>query len=122
MTASKASIAATELSLLRLLLEHLAAIGPGDHSTASAVWSESAGNLADMAGYRWADEEHRVVFESLRQMQRRGTASSLRQELAAEATRIGHPDVDWATYFTAPEPGANLPNLLRKLTSAAAGE
>jgi hypothetical protein len=122
MTAQKAPVAEVELAILRLLLGRLETVGRDNRSTASGGRFELAGNLADIAEYRWANEEHRVVFESIRRMQRRTSASSLRGDLAAEATRLGHPDVDWATYFASPEPGADLLDLLEKLKSAQAGK
>ena len=51
-------------------------------------------------------------------MPRPNNTTSLRQDLAAEATRMGHPDVDWDTYFAPPEPTANLSNLLQEIKSA----
>jgi hypothetical protein len=54
--------------------------------------------LSRLANYSWQDEEHRVVYESLRAALRH-PADRLREEMAAEATRMGHPDVDWELYF-----------------------
>jgi hypothetical protein len=122
MTAQKAPVAEVEWAILRLLLGRLESVGLDNQRTDSGAWFELAGNLAAIAEHRWANQEHRVVFEAIGRMQRRSSVSSLRQDLAAEATRLGHPDVDWARYFRSPEPADNLLDLLQKLKSAQAGE
>ncbi len=63
------------------------------------------GRLADalhaLRGYRWSDEENRIVYECLRGAAHK-TAAPLRKDMAAEAVRMGHPDVEWSLYFCPP--------------------
>ena len=57
--------------------------------------------LAELRIHEWRDPEHRVVYEALLRIRVRD-AATLRPELAATATRMGFPDVEWGEYF---EPG-----------------
>jgi hypothetical protein len=59
------------------------------------AWEKLAGALAD---HVWHEPEHRVVFAALRQI-RRHDPRTWREQLPAQATRMGFPDVDWATYL-----------------------
>lgn len=70
--------------------------------------------LGAIVSYVWADEEHRVVYECL-QMAQGHSRARLREEMAAEATRMGHPEVDWDVYFQLPESDVNLSELIRRL-------
>lgn len=70
--------------------------------------------LAELAGYRWKDQEHRVVYECLRILGASRTKPS-REQLAAQATRLGHPDVDWPTYLAQEDEPIDLPALMRAL-------
>jgi hypothetical protein len=56
--------------------------------------------LRDLHGYRWRDPEHRIVYEALKGV-RALQNLTLREQLPAQATRMGFPDVDWALYFAA---------------------
>lgn len=56
--------------------------------------------LAQLRTHRWQDPEHRVVFEALTLLPGR-PASELREQLPAQATRMGFPDVNWEKYFNA---------------------
>jgi hypothetical protein len=75
-------------------------------------WDHLAGRLA---GYRWLGSDHKVVFEALRAIKSRDPKTR-RDELPAQVTRMGFPDVDWKPYF---EPGdgreLNLEDLIRRL-------
>ena len=74
--------------------------------------------LRELENYRWHQPEHGVVYESLKGVARRNR-EPLREKLPAEATRMGFPDVDWASYFEAPDsPAADLPELLCELKAA----
>ena len=74
--------------------------------------------LRELENYRWHEPEHRVVYEALKVAVRRNR-EPLREQLPAEATRMGFPDVDWAAYFEAPDSAAaDLPELLRELKAA----
>jgi hypothetical protein len=75
-------------------------------------WEMLAGRLAE---YRWLDSDHKVVFEALRAIKSRDPKTR-RDELPAQATRMGFPDVDWKTYFAPDEgPGSDLEDLIRRL-------
>lgn len=54
--------------------------------------------LCNLVAHEWKDGDHRVVFNALRRSPGRDP-KSLREELPAEATRLGFPDVDWTEYF-----------------------
>jgi hypothetical protein len=72
----------------------------------------------ELEDYRWHEPEHRVVYEALKAVGGR-SGKPLREQLAAEAVRMGFPDVDWAAYFEAADPAtAGLPELLRELKAA----
>lgn len=74
--------------------------------------------LHELENHRWHEPEHRVVYEALERTGRR-SGEPLREQLAAEAVRMGFPDVDWAVYFEAPDSAAaGLPELLRELKAA----
>jgi hypothetical protein len=70
---------------------------------------------SQLAGYRWLDSDHKVVFEALRAIKSRD-ARTRRDELPAQATRMGFPDVDWKPYFEPDEErGSDLEDLIRRL-------
>jgi hypothetical protein len=52
-----------------------------------------------LAKYVWRDADHRVVFESLCGLPRDLSRGQLREQLPAQATRLGFPDVDWEKYL-----------------------
>jgi|HubBroStandDraft_6_1064221.scaffolds.fasta_scaffold2659135_1 hypothetical protein len=85
---------AEDLALLRSLITQ--ATAAGELGTIANVTLR----LAAFASRTWSDEEHRVVYQSLCAALR-GIAAPipLGQQMAAEATRLGHPDVDWSLYF-----------------------
>jgi hypothetical protein len=51
-----------------------------------------------LAAYSWRDAENRVVFESLTGLASGLTPEELREQLPAQATRMGFPDVAWENY------------------------
>lgn len=54
--------------------------------------------LRELSSYDWRDPEHRVVYEAL--LRTRGRiGGALQSEIAATATRMGFPDVEWGEYF-----------------------
>lgn len=76
--------------------------------------------LTLLTAYRWHDQEHRIIFESLALL-RSNDPEIIRTNLAASATRHGFPDIDVEVYFAR---GA-LPNqdwlaLIRSLVADAA--
>jgi hypothetical protein len=74
--------------------------------------------LHELENHRWHEPEHRTVYEAL-EGAGRCSGKPLREQLSAEAVRMGFPDVDWAAYFEAPDSvAADLPELLRELRAA----
>ncbi len=79
--------------------------------------------------YTWRDVEHGLVYAAI---QRLGPQDpkTLREQLPAQATRMGFPDIDWQAYFSAEEkpratPGADqivrqINRLIRPPRAAAA--
>jgi hypothetical protein len=65
--------------------------------------------LLGLRSYSWQDPEHRIVYEALTNVRRYEAFTAvrapenltLREQLPAQATRMGFPDVDWALYFAA---------------------
>jgi hypothetical protein len=98
-----------EIAALRELISRASRSVPSAHEPGD--FKELLGAIA---GYTWSDEEHRVVYECLRSARRRPVVP-LREEMAAEATRMGHPDVDWDLYFQPSASGTYLPELVRRL-------
>lgn len=97
-----------ELMLLRALISNA---GMSQPAAGSLSLQAVIGRLVD---YAWCNEEHAVVFRCLRSTQRvRGVP--LRHAMAAEATRMGHPDADWDSYFQEPEGPVDLNELIRRL-------
>lgn len=77
-----------------------------------------ARGVPELANYRWRDPEHQVVYEALGKIRGRD-ADSLREQLAAQATRMGFPDVDWTAYCERMETtSGELTRLLRELQAA----
>src|SRR5580658_9984700 len=60
----------------------------------AALTAIRAAILAQLRTHHWQDPEHRVVFEALTALPGR-QASDLREQLPAQATRMGFPDVNW---------------------------
>jgi hypothetical protein len=75
-------------------------------------WDHLAGRLA---GYRWLGSDHKVVFEAFRAIKSRDPETRL-DELPAQVTRMGFPDVDWKACFE-PDDGTEqkLEDLIRRL-------
>jgi hypothetical protein len=70
--------------------------------------------LAQLRTHRWQDPEHRVVFEALTLLPGR-QAKELREQLPAQATRMGFPDVNWDAYFAANADDIPLETLVAEL-------
>jgi hypothetical protein len=75
--------------------------------------------LRDLEDYRWQSAEHRIVYAAVAALQR-SRGESLVEQLAAQATRMGFPDVDWELYLKASE-GArtDVPAMIRALKAVA---
>jgi hypothetical protein len=71
-----------------------------------------------LRAHAWRNQEHRVVFEALERV-RPTEASPLREQLAAQVTRMGFPDVDWGLYFDSPYALRDIKELVRDLQELA---
>jgi hypothetical protein len=67
--------------------------------------------------YHWQEPEHATVFAAIRRVITRARAQ-WREELPAEATRMGFPDVEWTHYFAA---GARDDSVMNDLTARLVG-
>jgi hypothetical protein len=77
-----------------------------------AVWD---GVARELANHRWRAPEHQVVYQALGRI-RHDDPETVRDQLPAQTTRMGFPEVDWTGYF---EPGregeVDLAELIREL-------
>lgn len=53
--------------------------------------------LRDLRNYRWQGMDHQTIFDVLLSSGTRVVAR--RERLAAQATRMGFPDINWSDYF-----------------------
>jgi hypothetical protein len=102
-----------ESKILRALCNHpptSASPTPNDAATRAII-------LTKLLAHHWQDPEHRVVFEALTALPGR-QASALREQLPAQATRMGFPDVNWDAYFATGPAGAPIETLVTELLAA----
>jgi hypothetical protein len=77
-----------------------------------AVWDAVAQELAN---HEWRAQEHQVVYEALGRI-RHDNPKTVRDELPAQTTRMGFPEVDWTGYFESGRKGEqDLAELVREL-------
>ena len=125
--ASARATMSTELnprSLLDLesrILRALCAAPPPPGSRATHDASVRAAILAKLHAHRWQHPEHRVVFEALTLLPRLQSAT-LREQLPAQATRMGFPDVNWDQYFASGTDNAAIETLLAELLATSQEE
>lgn len=62
--------------------------------------AETGHFVRELSSYSWRDPEHATVFQAIRSLAARGR-TSWRDELPAEVTRMGFPDVEWPRYLAA---------------------
>ncbi len=106
-----------EFRILHALCTRQAAFAaPGKHYLAAR-----ANILAQLRAHRWQDPEHRVVFEALTLLPGR-QSSNLREQLPAQATRMGFPDVNWDHYFAPSDDHAPLESLVAELLGISLNE
>jgi hypothetical protein len=100
----------TVMALERRVLRALCAgVGAPDN------WNQPA---SELSGYRWQDPDHKVVFEALRAI-KSSDPKSRRDELPAQVTRMGFPDLDWNVYFDGEElPAAEIEGIIGRLKAA----
>jgi hypothetical protein len=94
------------------------------HSSTPAELSAQA--RSELQNYSWQGLDHQTIFEALLRVAS-GRGRSLREQLAAQVTRTGFPDINWDEYFgQAPAPESELKRsvieLARELKVAAARE
>src|SRR5271155_3802686 len=56
--------------------------------------------MRDLSNHVWQDAEHRVIFEAIQRLSS-SDPQLLREQLPAQTTRMGFPDVNWENYFIA---------------------
>jgi hypothetical protein len=74
--------------------------------------------IHDLRAYRWQDAENRIVYYAATKILKLGDVTAVEQ-LPAQATRMGFPDVNWELYL---RPGerteTDVMGLLRELKAA----
>lgn len=98
-----------ELTILRLMLARAESA-----ELPNAVNGGLEALVDQLLDYEWTDSEHRVVYECLR-IARRSRAVPLGTQMASVATRLGHPDVNWDSYFGQPTEHLDLVDLIERL-------
>jgi hypothetical protein len=74
--------------------------------------------MRELSNHIWQDAEHRVVFEAIQRLSS-SDPQLLREQLPAQTTRMGFPDVNWENYFTpAREADGDFDALVRELLAA----
>jgi hypothetical protein len=78
----------------------------------SAEWNRLA---SELSVHHWQDPDHQVVYQALRAIKSRDPKTR-RNEIPAQVTRMGFPDVDWNLYFDATELSTSeIEGLIRRL-------
>lgn len=103
-----ARIANLELAILSTLCAH------------TTSKSERQYAFQELAGYVWSEADRAVAYEAITRVGSHDP-KNWREELPAQTTRMGFPDLDWTVYLT-PRAGAqaSLEELVGKLKEAAA--
>ncbi len=73
--------------------------------------------LTTLRAHQWRDPEHRVVFEALESLPGR-YVKELHEQLPAQATRMGFPDVNWDDYFAPGAADSPIESLIAELLAA----
>jgi hypothetical protein len=73
--------------------------------------------LTALRTHQWQDPEHRVVFEALISLPERNP-NELREQLPAQATRMGFPDVNWDEYFALRAADSPIESLITELLTS----
>jgi hypothetical protein len=101
------TIAEIERQLLRALCSGV---------SAADDWNQLARRLSV---YRWREPDHKVVYQALRTI-KSNAPRTRREELPAQVTRMGFPDLDCGAYFEGKKlSAAEIEELLRRLTATA---
>src|SRR5271155_1973438 len=88
----------SQLNLESRILRALCTASSPPNSSTKDHTSTRATILEKLRAHPWQDLEHQVVFEALTALPGRPSAD-LREQLPAQATRMGFPDVNWPHYF-----------------------
>ena len=84
--------------------------------TRSSAEPNARGIQSQLATYTWRDPDNRIVFEALGRLAPGLGPAQLREELPAQAARMGFPDLNWEIYLRPGEPGdQDLETLVAKL-------
>ena len=78
------------------------------------AWAKIARELRE---YAWQDIEHEVIYAAIERLGYRDGAT-LREQLPAQATRMGFPDIDWRRYFSSEgkrSPAPSARGLMRQI-------
>jgi len=74
--------------------------------------------MRELSNHLWQDAEHRVVFEAIQRLSS-SDPKLLREQLPAQTTRMGFPDVSWENYFSpAPQNERDFEALVHELLAA----
>jgi hypothetical protein len=74
--------------------------------------------MRELSNHIWQDAEHRVVFEAIQRLSS-SDPKLLREQLPAQTTRMGFPDVSWENYFSpAPQNEKDFEALVHELLAA----
>ena len=77
--------------------------------------------MRELSSHIWQDAEHRVVFEAIQRLCS-SDPQLLREQLPAQTTRMGFPDVSWENYFAPPsEAPTDFEALVRELLASLNG-
>jgi hypothetical protein len=73
-----------------------------------------------LSTYKWRSADHSVVYEALNHLSSASTAAQLREQLPAQLTRLGFPDIDYRIYLEGEiSEGHKLPDLVKTLLRVA---
>ena len=74
--------------------------------------------IHDLRAYRWQGPENRIVYDAVTKILKSGHVPAAEQ-LPAQATRMGFPDVNWEHYLrTGERTETDIMGLLRQLKAA----
>ena len=74
--------------------------------------------MRELSNHIWQDAEHRVVVEAIQRLSS-SDPKLLREQLPAQTTRMGFPDVSWENYFSpAPQNEKDFEALVHELLAA----
>jgi hypothetical protein len=63
-----------------------------------------------LAGYSWREPDHAIIYEAITRARSRDP-KRWREQLAAQTTRMGFPDLDWESFLRPSATGTAEPSL-----------